>query len=117
VVLTAARDGIVRLETFLTVMLYAKMRLGNVRFKLGPLALMVRAEVILATCVLIVLKYALLVISRLPTVFKLMPSSVVRAVSVMNTLLAWEIPVVNVSCWIALRVVHWIAPTEDKTGN
>jgi len=49
VLLTDERDGISMLETFLTVMLKAKIRLGNVRFKLGPLALMIIPSVILAT--------------------------------------------------------------------
>lgn len=58
-----------------------------------------------------------MVISKLSTVARLMPSRVVRAVSVMKTDLALVTPVVKVSDCRAFRVVHEMAPTWDSDGN
>lgn len=72
-------------EIVLSVMLAAQMRLGKATCRSFPLESMLSEEVMLETCVLNCVNLLLLLISRLMTVSKLIPSRLLRKVLVIRT--------------------------------
>jgi len=79
-------------------MLLAQIRLGKLISNNRPLEAMLTLVVMLATCVLKVLRRLLLLMSNNSTVIKLMPSRVLKKVLVMVTCFAWETNEGKVSC-------------------
>jgi len=92
-----------RVETFRRVILAAQTRLGKATSKSFPLESILSEEVMFATWVLNVFNRLLLLMSKEVTVFRLIPSRVLRKVLVIKTMLALEM--------IAGRV------REDRAGK
>lgn len=115
--LTTANEGMLIVAMFRTVRFAAQIKLGKLTSNPFPLALMVAEEVMLATCVLKVFRRLLLSIWRVWTVFRLMPSRVLKKVLETVTLLALDTVAGKVNCERAGRAVQEIVLTEVNELN
>lgn len=115
--MTVAKDGILTVETFLNVRSAAQIKLGKLTAKFFPLEAMLALPVMLAICVLNLVRRLLLLMSIVPTVIKLIPSRVLKKVFAMVRLLASERVEGNVSESRAGSDTQLILPTSVKAEN
>jgi hypothetical protein len=115
--LITANEGMLIVAMFRSVRFAAQIKLGKLTSNAFPLALMVAEEVMLATCVLKVFRRLLLSIWRVWTVFKLIPSRVLKKVLETVTLLALDTVAGKVNCDRAGKAVQEIVLTEVKELN
>jgi len=111
---TVARDGTERDETFLKVALSANSKLGKLTIKPSPLAATLRPAVTFTTSVVKLRRRRLLLTSNNPTLFKLIPSRLVKKVLVMVILPAFVKKAGNVNVDRALRPAQYTVPTSVK---
>jgi len=114
---TVTREGTLSFETFRKVALLAQMRLGRSTSRDSELAEKLRLSVTLASCVVNWVRRLLLLISKTPTVTKLIPTRLFMKVLVMITLPAIVTKAGKVGEDRTGRVSQWRPPTVVNSVN